>query len=172
MNLAVVLAQAGHAVALISADFRHPVADELLGLAHSAGLAEVLMGTAELTSAIQQPIANLRVLRSGEMPPKPSELLGSLAMKRLMESLRESAEFIIIDTPPVLGVADAASTARWADGALVVVRVRLTTRDDAREVREQLDGVGARVVGVVVTGLKDTAAGRGGQYTYAGRGAQ
>jgi capsular exopolysaccharide synthesis family protein len=169
VNLSVMLAQAGQRVALVFADFRHPPADGLLGLAHSPGLSDVLRGTCELSAAIQQALPNMHVLLPGEMPTKPGELLGSVAMKQLLASLSEYADIIIIDTPPLL--ADAASTARWSDGALVVTRVGLTTREAARKVRAHLEGVGTPVVGVVVVGLEDTGAGHGGYYSYAGYGA-
>lgn len=167
-NLAIVLAQAGWNVVLVIADFRRPAADEALGLARSPGLSEVLAGTRELASVIQQPSRNLRTLSSGETPPNPSELLGSTAMEALLARLGECADFIIIDTPPLLAVADAAAAARWSDAALVVTREGLTTRDGARRAREQLDGVGKRVIGVVVTGTTETEAAGGGYYAYSG----
>ncbi len=172
VNLSLMLAQAGQRVALVFADFRHPPDYDFLGLTQSPGLSEVLLGTSELGAAIQQTHPNLSAPRPGEMPPQPGELLGSLAMKQLLTSLGESADIVVIDTPPLLAVADAASTARWADGALVVTRVGLTTRGAAKEVRAQLKGVGTQIAGVVVVGLQDTAAGHGGYYSYVGYGTQ
>ena len=167
-NLAVVLAQAGWRVVLVVADLRRAAMDESLGVARSPGLSEVLAGTTELGLAIQPAAAGLRVLSSGMTPPNPSELLGSAAMRQLLVSLAAVADFIIVDAPPLLAVADAAATARWTDAALVVTREGMTTREAAREAREQLEGVGQRVIGVVVTGVGETGVTRSSYHTYTG----
>ena len=167
-NLSVVLAQAGWRVVLVVVDFRRTAAESLLGLARSPGLSEVLAGTSELASAIQDGPAGLRVLSSGETPRSPSDMLGSAAMRLLLAVLVESADLVVVDTPPLLAVADAATIARWADAAVVVTRDGMTTREAARMAREHLDGVGERVIGVVVTGVKNSGAARSGYDIYSG----
>jgi capsular exopolysaccharide synthesis family protein len=169
-NLSVVLAQAGWKIVLVVADFRRSGAADLLGLPNSPGLSEILAGKAEITSAVHKHHTGLRVIGSGEMPPNPSELLGSASMERMLAQMGESADLIIIDTPPLLAVADAAVIARWADAALVVTRERATTREAARSARAQIDAVGGRLIGVVVTGIAESASDRSGYRLYSGYG--
>jgi len=167
-NLAVVLAQAGSKVVLVIADFRRASVVDALGVAEAPGLSEVLCGTCELDAAVQRSAVGISVLSAGQMPPNPSELLGSVAMRKMLESLAESADFIILDTPPLLAVADAAAVARWTDGALVVVREGLTTRDAAREARKRLAVIGKEAIGIVVTGVPKSGVSRSSYYTYSG----
>lgn len=170
-NLSVVLAQAGWNVVLVVADFRRSGADELLGLSTSPGLSEILAGKVGMPKAVQAHGSGLRVIGSGEMPPNPSELLGSAAMRCMLAEIGESAELVIIDTPPLLAVADAAVIAHLADAALVVTRERVTTREAARKAKEQMDIVGGHLIGVVVTGIEASVAERGGYQLYSGYGA-
>jgi capsular exopolysaccharide synthesis family protein len=164
-NLAAGLAQAGAKVALVSCDFRRPTTDQFFGVNNSIGLADVLMGSHTLKAALQRPgDDSLLVLTSGRMPPNPSELLGSSKMAELISNLEEWADWIIVDSPPLLAVADAAAAARWADGVLMVTRGGSSTREAARKSREMLEKVGARIAGVVVWGLTDSASGRGYGY--------
>ncbi len=98
------------------------------------------------------------------MPPNPSELLGSTKMKEVIDSLEDWADWVIIDTPPLLAVADPAAVSRWADGVLLVSQAGVSTRDAARKAAMLLEKAGARVVGVVVWGLDEGRAGRYGYY--------
>lgn len=167
-NLAAGLAQAGQKVVLVSCDFRRPTTETFFGVANMIGLSEVLTGSNSLKSALQRPgDEQLLVLTSGKMPPNPSELLGSQKMKELIESLEEWGDWVIIDTPPLLAVADPAAVARWADGVLVITRGGQSTRDAAKKASEMLGKVGAKVVGTVVWGLEEGPGGRGyGYYGY------
>lgn len=167
-NLAVVLAQSGWRIALVAIDFRRAGAEGLFALPRSPGLSEVLAGTRDLASVIREPMAGLRVLSSGATPPNPSELLGSAGIKSVLATLAESVELIIVDAPPLLAVADAATAARWSDATLVVARDGLTTREAVRKARAQLDGVGEHIVGVVITGISETASSRDSYHAYSG----
>ena len=102
------------------------------------------------------------------MPPNPSELLGSAKMQEVVQRSGEWGDWVIIDTPPLLAVADPASVARWADGVLMVSQAGVTTREAAKKAMELLDKVGARIIGVVVWGLDETKAGSAGYGYYAG----
>lgn len=108
------------------------------------------------------------VLNSGKMPPNPSELLVSTKMSELIAGLKDWADWVIVDSPPLLAVADAAACARWSDSVLMVSRGGVSTRQAAKTGREMLDKVGARVAGVVVWGLEEGPAGGGYGYHYDG----
>jgi non-specific protein-tyrosine kinase len=166
-NLAAGLAQTGKKVVLVSCDFRRPTTEQFFDIRNMMGLSDVLTGRNSLKAALQRPREEeLLVLTSGKMPPNPSELLGSQKMKELVESLEEWADWVIIDSPPLLAVADPASVARWADGVLIVTRGGTSTREAAKKARELLEKVGARVMGVVVWGLQEPGSGGGYGYYY------
>jgi capsular exopolysaccharide synthesis family protein len=168
-NLAAALAQAGKKVVLVSVDFRRPTTDQFFGVNNMIGLSDVLLGTHSLKSALQRPGDDqLLVLTAGKMPPNPSELLGSAKMRDVVHALGEWGEWVIIDTPPLLAVADPASVARWSDGVLMVSQAAVSTRDAGKRALELLDKVGAKVVGVVVWGLDDAKVGSSGYGHYAG----
>jgi succinoglycan biosynthesis transport protein ExoP len=168
-NLAAGLAQAGKKVVLVNSDFRRPTTDQFFNVNNIIGLADVLTGANSLKSALQRPGGEqLLVLAAGKMPPNPSELLGSQKMSDIIESLKEWADWIIVDSPPLLAVADAAAIARWVDGVLMVTRGGTSTREAARKGREMLEKVGARIIGVVVWGLEQAGSGKGYGYHYDG----
>ena len=149
-NLAVALAEAGTAVALVEADLRHPALAERMGLASSAGLTDVLIGRATIGDTIQRfgSTGKLWVLTSGSLPPNPSELLGSQQMRTVLEELKR-VTVVIIDTPPLLPVTDAAVLAALTDGALLVTAVGSTRREQVRQAVQRLETVGGRLLGVV-----------------------
>jgi len=170
-NLAASLAQTGQNVVLISCDFRRPTTERFFGVQNIIGLSDVLRGAHTLKSALQRPgDEHLLVLTAGKMPPNPSEILGSTKMQELIENLKEWADWIILDTPPLLAVADATALARWADGTLIVTRGGVSTRDAAVKARDMLEMVGAKIIGSVIWGLEEKLAGGGygyyGQYSY------
>ena len=147
-NLAAGLAQSGNKVVLLNSDFRRPTTDQFFAVTNAIGLSDVLTGASSLKSALQRSDdEQLLLLTAGKMPPNPSELLGSEKMSLLIDDLKEWADWIIIDSPPLLAVADAAAIARWVDGVLMVSRAATSTRESARKGREMLDKVGAHIVG-------------------------
>lgn len=151
-NLALAFAEAGSRVLLIEADLRRPKVCDYLGLDRSIGLSNVLAGQAKLDDACQEfGRNNLMVLASGSVPPNPSELLGSRNMVDLLAQAREDCDFVIIDTPPLLPVTDAAVVAAHADGALLVVRHGKTKRSHVQQSLRALEAVGASVLGSVIT---------------------
>ncbi len=165
-NLAASLAQAGSKVALVSCDFRRPTTEQFFGIRNMIGLSDVLTGAHSMKAALQRPgDEHLLVMTSGKMPPNPSELLGSKKMEELIRNLEEWADWVIIDTPPLLAVADPAAVARWSDGVLLVTRAGASTRDALVKARQMLDKVGARVIGSVIWGIEHS--GSSGSY-YSG----
>ena len=173
-NLAAGLAQTGKKVVLVSCDFRRPTTEQFFYVNNMIGLSDVLMGRNSLKSALQRPMdEELLILTSGKMPPNPSELLGSEKMRELLDSLKEWADWVIVDSPPLLAVADPAAVARWVDGVLVVTRGGTSTRDAATKAVELLEKVGARIIGAVVWGLPEVGASKAygyyhGTYHYSG----
>ncbi|HXH06605.1 MAG TPA: polysaccharide biosynthesis tyrosine autokinase [Vicinamibacterales bacterium] len=150
-NLAVGLAQAGHRVLLVDADLRKPRAHELFGLTLEPGLSNVLVGNAKANDAVRKgPVAGLWVLPAGRVPPNAAELLGSPRFAEFLGTLREHFEWIVLDTAPVLAVADAAVVAHGATGVLFVVGCDMTSRPAAEAALERLDAARARVVGAVL----------------------
>ncbi|MDF8266467.1 polysaccharide biosynthesis tyrosine autokinase [Luteipulveratus flavus] len=151
-NLALAFAEAGSSVLLIEADLRRPKVCDYLGLDRSVGLSNVLAGQADLDDAVQ-PFGRhqLMVLSSGSIPPNPSELLGTRNMIDLLARAREECDMVIIDTPPLLPVTDAAVVAAHADGALLVVRHGDTKRSHVQQSLRSLEAVGASVLGCVLT---------------------
>lgn len=150
-NLAIALAQAGQTVCLVDADLRRPVVGEYLGLDRNVGLTTALVGAAEVDD-ILQPWGDdsLYVLSSGQIPPNPSELLGSEAMRTLIQRLEEAFDSVIIDAPPLLPVTDAAVLSQHVGGVVMVVGSGRIKHHDLEKSLRALDLVSADVLGVVL----------------------
>lgn len=153
-NLAIALAQAGHSVCLVDADLRRPMVHEYLGLARNAGLTTALLGLADVQELLQPWGAEgLHVLASGQIPPNPSELLGSEEMKQLLLGLEEAFDTVIIDAPPLLPVTDAAVLSQHVGGVLVVVGSQRIRLNDLAKSLNALAMVGSNILGVVMNRL-------------------
>ena len=150
-NLAVALAQAGQKVILISADLRRPTIEGYFGLEGGAGLSTWLSsGEEEIWSFIQDPgILNLRIIPSGRIPGNPAELLTSRRLKDLVETLEANSDLLLIDSPPTLPVADAPILASHMDGVLLVINANTTHRSAAVRAKEELERVGASLLGSI-----------------------
>ncbi len=152
VNLAMAMADAGTKVLLIDGDLRHPSVADAMGLEGSVGLTTVLLGRADRADMIQRWAgSNLYVLPAGEIPPNPSELLGSDAMMELFEQLVTEFDFILVDTPPVLPVADALVLERLTGGALMVVAAGSTRRHHLTEALHAFETADATVAGFALT---------------------
>ncbi len=164
VNLAITLADAGTRVVLVDADLRRPSVAEYMGVEGEAGLTTVLIGRATVEDVVQPwGNGNLHVLASGQLPPNPSELLGSRSMANLLDQLAREYDVVLIDTPPLLPVTDAAILSKLAGGALVVVGAEKLHRQQLAEAMGTLETVGARVLGIVVNRLART---QGDTYAY------
>jgi capsular exopolysaccharide synthesis family protein len=163
-NLALLFTEAGRRVLLIEADLRRPNIAEYLNIEGGVGLTNVLAGQVTLDQAIQRwGDRGLAVLPAGTIPPNPSELLNSRGMSHLMTLLRGQFDTIIIDTPPVLPVTDAAVATSFADGVVLVVRHGKTARNQVRHAVEALGSVDARLLGTVLS-MRPPRGRRGGAY--------
>jgi capsular exopolysaccharide synthesis family protein len=151
VNLALAFAEAGKRTLLIEADLRRPKVAEYLGLEGAVGLSNVLAGQVDAPTVLQRwgPHA-LHVLPSGVVPPNPSELLGSRTMATLIDQFRDEFDIVVIDTPPILPVTDAAVVAAVADGAVMVTRAGRTAQARVRTALANLRSVDARVLGCVL----------------------
>lgn len=153
-NLAISLAQSGQSVALIDADLRRPMVGEYLGLERDAGLTTVLVGRADVNDVLQPwGDDDLFVLTSGQIPPNPSELLGSEAMKQLLIRLEHAFDAVVIDAPPLLPVTDSTVLAQHAGGVVIVVGSQRIRHGDLEKSVSALDMVDADILGVVMNRL-------------------
>lgn len=153
-NMAIALAQAGNVVCLVDADLRRPMVGEYLRLERNAGLTTALVGSADLEDLLQPwGEDNLFVLTSGQIPPNPSELLGSNEMKHLVTRLEDSFDIVVIDAPPLLPVTDAAVLSQHVGGVVVVVGSQKTKQNELVKALSALDLVKAHVMGIILNRL-------------------
>ena len=154
LNLGIALAQGGKRVLAIDADLRKGRCHQLLHLKNRRGLANVLTGHLEVKQAIQETsIKDFYLLPRGMLPPNPADLLMSQRMRDILAELRSSFDFIVIDSPPIIAVSDAAVLSVLCDGVVLVFNGQKTTTPSARRALERLDKVGARMLGVILNGI-------------------
>jgi succinoglycan biosynthesis transport protein ExoP len=168
-NLAIAIAQGNSSVVVIDADLRRPRLATYLGLEGAVGLTDVLIGRVELVDALQKWGDNeMYVLPAGSVPPNPSELLNSPAMKKLIATLEAEFDTVIIDAPPLLPVTDAAILARSTRGAIVVASAGKVHKNQLRSAIGILESVEANVLGLVMTFVPTRGADAYGygQYAY------
>ena len=167
-NLAIAIAQTGRKVCLVDADLRRPQMCEYLGLDGNAGLSAALSGDADVKDVLQHwGPDTLYVLPSGQIPPNPSELLGSADLKALIVRLESEFDIVILDAPPVLRVSDATVLAQHVGGVLVVVNAQVMRQRMLVKTLSALELVGSNVLGVVLTHLPKTGP-DAYPYTYRG----
>lgn len=153
-NLAIALAQAGQTVCLVDADLRRPKINEYLGLERSAGLTTALVGNADVDELLLPwGEDNLFVLTSGQIPPNPSELLGSSVMQQLIQRLEHDFDTVVIDAPPLLPVTDAAVLSQHVGGVVLVVGSQKVRKQDLEKSLANLAMVGSSVLGISLNHL-------------------
>lgn len=151
INLAITFAEIGNKVILIDGDLRRPNIKRITGAAPGPGLAEVLAKFVEAKDVIQSSVyENLDILYSGNTPPNPVELLGSKNMETLLLELKDSYDYIFIDTPPVNIVTDSTVLSRFFDGLVLVMREGASRRDEVLYALNKLRFVNAKVIGTVL----------------------
>jgi capsular exopolysaccharide synthesis family protein len=154
LNLATTLAQDGHRVLIVDADLRKGCCHKRFKLHNRNGLSSVLTGIVNLEQAIQATqIDGLFLMSTGIRPPNPVELLGSPKMSEVVSKLRESFQFVLIDSPPAIPVSDAAVLSRRSDGVILVFHARKTTMNWARKAVDHLRAIRAPILGVVLNGV-------------------
>lgn len=153
-NLAIALAQAGQSVCLVDADLRRPMINEYLGLDRSVGLTTALVGAADVNTLLQHwGDDDLYILASGQIPPNPSELLGSQEMVDLIGRLEIAFDTVVIDAPPLLPVTDAAVLSRHVGGVVLVASAQRVRRNELEKSLSALEMVGSNILGVVLNRL-------------------
>ncbi len=153
-NLAMALAQAGQRVLLIDADMRRPRVHEIFGGQQEPGLSNVLAGNAKTSEAIRKTnTSGLWIMPAGHIPPNPAELLGSRRYTEFIGSLNVHFDWVVLDTPPVMVVADSSIVANQSSGVVFVVRADHTSRHAVRAAVEQLESANAHLLGSVLNGV-------------------
>jgi capsular exopolysaccharide synthesis family protein len=159
VNLALALAETERTVTVIEADLRRPKVTRYMGLVGGVGVSNILSGSAELDDVRQRYGEDeLWVVAAGPAPPNPGELLASSQMFSLIDKLRGENDFVLVDAPPILPVADATGLAVMVDGVLLSVRYGNTRRDELEHAAATLAGVGARTLGVILNFVPPKAA--------------
>jgi polysaccharide biosynthesis transport protein len=163
-NLAVVMAQAGAKTLLIDADLRRPTQHEIFDLDNNVGLSLLLsMNPLPIDNILQNSsIENLKIVTAGPLPPNPAELLGSKRMVALLETFKQHADFIVMDSPPILVVSDSLALANHVDATLFVMVAGHTRRGAAQHSKEALAAIGTSIAGVVL----NRVAQRSASYSY------
>jgi protein-tyrosine kinase len=151
INLSMSIASTGKKVIHIDADMRKPRVYKEISLKFNSGLSNYLSGMAELDDVITQTnIDNFQLILCGPKPPNPAELLGTARFSELMESLRNQYDYVIVDTPPLGSMIDAAIIAAVTDGTIMLIEYNTIDYNKALKVKEQLEKANARILGVVL----------------------
>ena len=169
VNLAIAMATTGNKVLLVDGDLRNPSVARTLGLEGGVGLTTVLLGNAEVADVIQRwRDTTLYVLAAGQIPPNPSELLGSEPMRELFDKLTHDFDFILVDSPPVVPVVDAVLLDRLTGGTLMVVASHRTKKRDVASAVKQLETVEAKLAGFALNfvPINESDPYRHGYYRY------
>ncbi len=155
-NLAVSIAQTGKSVVLVDADLRRPKIHEYFDRPLESGLLQILTGEVELADALQESgQENLNLLTAGGTPANPGEAVTSQRFRNLLEVLREKFDYVLIDSPPVLPVADPVVISSMVDGVYMIMRIRKGVIVTSGIAKEKLNMVGANLMGVIVNGVDD-----------------
>lgn len=153
-NLAITMSQMGSRVLIIDADLRRPTIHSLFKLDRQIGLSNALLGTYTLDEVIKPSgVENLDVITAGDIPPNPSELLSSNAMHKALSILTQRYDMILLDSPPLIAVTDAAVLSTKADGVLMVVSSGYVTRKEVERAIQLLQNVRAKLLGIFLNGL-------------------
>jgi capsular exopolysaccharide synthesis family protein len=150
-NLAASLAQNGGKVLAIDADLRRPTMHQLFGVSKVPGLTDLIVGGCQASAAIKTTrFKELQTIPCGYIPPNPTELLGSASLREVIRALRSHYDWVLIDTPPILAMADTPVLAPFVDGAILVVGAEQSSRTAVQRAVDQILSVGGKITGVVL----------------------
>lgn len=164
-NLAVVMAQTGKRVIIVDADMRRPSQHKMFNMSNNQGLTTALLDSVTPITHHLQPtqVAGLRIMTSGPLPPNPAELLNSQRMSQVLDALNEEADLVLIDTPPVLTVADTTILSPRVDGCLLVIEMGKTQMEAVVRAKETIEKTGSTLFGTIINRSRP---GRAGYYHY------
>lgn len=168
VNLGTTFASLGSKVVIVDCDMRRPACHRSTGVENKPGFVQCLTGHVELAQAILPVpgVANLSVIPCGPIPPNPAEVLSSPLAGELLRRLRADYEYVLIDSPPLLSVADSRILSALTDAVVLVVRAYKTPYDVVRRARSLLYGAGARILGVALNDVDIRKDGYGYSYYY------
>ena len=169
INLAITLAGSGKRVVLVDCDMRKSTVSRYMRIPRGhAGLTNVSRDVSTLSTAlVRMKETGITILPVGTIPPNPAELLATPLTEKIFGALQNAFDYVIVDTPPVSVVTDAAVLCRVADGVLLVVRPGVTTIQGAQLSKKNLEAVNAHILGVVMNGYNAKKSGRKDGYSYA-----
>jgi len=167
INTAISLTKSDARVLLVDADMRRPRLHKAFKVSNTIGLSSFLSGNEEFSGALIKTtsVPGLDIMTSGPLPPNPAELLGSYRLRELIHALYALYDFVVFDTPPILGLADAAITSTQTEGVILVVRSGETPKEAAQQAKKILENVNAKVLGVVLNGVNESNM-KYGNYSY------
>ncbi|WP_066633844.1 CpsD/CapB family tyrosine-protein kinase [Desulfolucanica intricata] len=150
-NLGIAFAQTGLRVLILDCDLRKPMQHKSFEVFNTKGLTNILLGEISIEDSLQDVgVDSLKLITTGPIPPNPSELLGSRRMKVFLDELSDLFDIVLVDTPPVVAVTDAALMAANVDGVLLVVASGATKIEMTQRAKELLLNVNARIIGTVL----------------------
>ncbi len=150
-NLAVVMAQSGRRVLVVDCDLRRPSQHDLFEASNKRGVTNILLGEMDYDDVVQTTnYPRLDVITSGDLPPNPTELLGSPQMAEFLDAIKSEYDIVLLDTPALFSVIDAAVLVPLVESVVLVVAKAQSRRDALASVREQLKNVQAKAVNVVI----------------------
>jgi len=153
-NLAYVCAEQGSKVLVIDSDLRRPVQHKMVGLANRAGLVNVLTGELKPEDVIQETgVPNLWMLTSGRLRRGTIGIMNNTRLRNLLDHLKEQYDYILLDSPPILGVTDAAILASEVDGVLLVVQYRKYPKIISLRAKRMIENAGGQVLGAVLNNI-------------------
>lgn len=151
INLAISLSKNGAKVILVDCDLRLPTIARKLRIEQKPGLTNLLFGMNKMHEVINHHSSGIDVIPAGDLPPNPSEVLGSQNMKTTIEHLSQHYDYVILDTPPVGVVSDAVILSQYASGVMMVVRSGKTTLENVKDAIDTLNLANANILGFVMT---------------------
>ena len=166
-NLAISLGQNEKKVLLVDCDLRRGKIHKHFKVSNGEGLSEIIIEKTSLENGIKAVSENLDIITTGELPPNPSEMLGSKRMEDLINEFKKLYDYVILDTPPILVVADGQILSTKVDGTILVARAEKTKKDSIINAKKLLDKVKANIIGTVFNGVEVK---KGNHYCYSEEG--
>lgn len=164
-NLALAMAQGEAKVLLIDCDMRRPSLHKRFRISNTYGLSDLLVNTKKISDVMIKYNENLSIIPSGNVPPNPSEMLGSNVMAAFLEEMKKSFDYIIMDTPPLQAVSDAQILSTKVDGVALVVRAGVTKKEAVQNSVSIIKKVNGHIIGTILNGAENK---KGKNYYYYG----